>query len=402
MRATDILRFAARAALGYPLRTAMLVLAMAIGVAAVVALAAVGDGMRRYVVGQFASLGTNLVIMLPGRTETSGFQPGRFVTNTPRELTLDDAAALMRSPLVLRVAPLSVGSSEVAANGRLRDVTVLGTTGSFMVIRRLSLAQGRFLPEEGWQRAGAVAVIGATVHHELFDDGVAVGQTIRLGDRRLRVVGVMAPSGQGLDMNTDELVIVPVAMAQEIFNTRSLFRVLIETRGRDLIESAREDLARIMQARHDGELDVTLIAQDAVLSTFDNILVALTMSVAGIAAISLVVAGILVMNVMLVAVSQRTAEIGLLKALGAADRDIVRIFLTETALLSCSGALLGYGLGQAAAWFVRLYKPELPAWPPAWAVVAALGMALGSGLLFGVMPARRAAALDPILALARH
>ncbi|MDR3213824.1 MAG: ABC transporter permease [Azoarcus sp.] len=402
MTAADTLRFAARAALGYPLRTALLVLAMSIGVAAVVTLAAIGDAMRHYVIGQFASLGTNLILVLPGRTETGGIQLGRLASNTSRDLTIEDATALAHALLVQRVAPVSVGSSEVAGNGRLRGTVVLGTTTAFTAIRRLSIAQGRFLPEGNWQYADSVAVIGATIQHELFGNNVAVGQTIRLGDRRLRVIGVMAPSGQGLDMNTDELVIVPVATAQEIFDTRSLYRIMVETRDRDSIESSSKDLERIMRNRHDGELDVTLVAQDAVLSTFDDILRALTLVVVGIAAISLVVAGILVMNVMLVAVTQRTAEIGLLKALGASSRDVVRIFITEAALLSLVGALLGYGLGQTCAWFVRLYKPELLAWPPAWAVMAALGIALGSGLVFGVMPARRAAALDPVLALARR
>jgi putative ABC transport system permease protein len=157
-----------------------------------------------------------------------------------------------------------------------------------------------------------------------------------------------------------------------------------------------------MRERHEGELDVTLVTQDAVLATLDDILGSLTLAIAGIAAIALIVAGILVMNVMLVAVTQRTAEIGLLKAFGARGRDIGNIFLAEAALLSFAGALAGYLFGQAGAWLVRLYWPELPAWPPAWAVVAALSVALGSGLIFGVMPARRAAALDPVLALTRH
>jgi putative ABC transport system permease protein len=402
MTASDTLRFAARAALGYPLRTVLLVLAMSIGVAAVVILTAVGDGMRRYITGQFASLGANLIIVLPGRTETGGLLPNSLATSTPRDLTIDDAAALARAPLVQRVAPLSAGGSEAAANGRLREVTVLGTTPDFIAIRRLSLAQGRFLPAADWRRGAAVAVLGATVHNELFGNNAALGQTIRLGDRRLRVIGVMAPSGQGLDMNTDELVIVPVAVAQAIFNTNSLFRILVETRDRDAIESAKTGLERIVRERHEDELDVTLITQDAVLVTFDGILGSLTLAVAGIAAVGLLVAGILVMNVMLVAVTQRTAEIGLLKAFGARGRDIVNIFLAEAALLSFAGALTGYLLGSTGAWIIRLLWPELPAWPPTWAVVAALCIALGSGLVFGVMPARRAAALDPVLALTRR
>ena len=402
MTPRDTLRFATHAALAYPLRTSLSVLAMSIGVAAVVILTAVGDGVRQYIVTQFASLGSNLILVLPGRTETSGL-PGAYVSGTPRELSIEDAASLLRVRHVHRVAPISMGASEVAANGRLRDVTVVGTTSSYLDIRRLNTAQGRFLPNEDWNRSGAIAILGATIHNELFGEQSSIGQTIRIGDNRLRVIGVMAPSGQGIESNTDELVIVPVATSLNIFNTNALFDILVETVDREVIGTVKTELEQTMRTRHGGELDVTLITQDAVLSTFDNIFQALTFGLAGIAAISLVVAGILVMNVMLVAVTQRTAEIGLLKALGASHLDIVRMFLTEATLLSLLGAAAGFMLGHVGAWGIRLSWPVLLAWPPAWAVIAALAVALLSGLGFGVMPARRAAALDPILALAgRH
>ena len=402
MTPADTLRFATRAALGYPLRTSLMVLAMAIGVAAVVVLTALGDGARRYVVGEFASLGANLIIVLPGRNETGGVNAGGFITSTPRDLTVNDAAALLRAPLVSRIAPLSVGNSEISVGGRLRDVMVLGTNADYLDIRQYSVAQGRFLPREDLGRASAVAVIGDKIRRELFGAEAAVGRMVRVGDTRLRVIGVMAPAGQGLGMTTDELVMVPVATAQAMFNTNTLFRIMVEARNREALAPAQRQLEDILRARRDGELDVTLITQDAVLGTFDRILGALTMGVAGIAAISLAVAGILVMNVMLVAVTQRTGEIGLLKALGATARDIRFAFLTEAALLSIAGALVGYGLGHLGAWGIRLAYPVLPAWPPDWAVAAGLGTALGTGLLFGVLPARRAARLDPVQALAKR
>ncbi len=402
MTPADTLRFATRAALGYPLRTSLMVLAMAIGVAAVVVLTALGDGARRYVVGEFASLGANLIIVLPGRNETGGVNAGSFITSTPRDLTVNDAAALLRAPLVSRIAPLSVGNSEISVGGRLRDVMVLGTNADYLDIRQYSVAQGRFLPREDLGRASAVAVIGDKIRRELFGAEAAVGRMVRVGDTRLRVIGVMAPAGQGLGMTTDELVMVPVATAQAMFNTNTLFRIMVEARNREALAPAQKQLEDILRARRDGELDVTLITQDAVLGTFDRILGALTMGVAGIAAISLAVAGILVMNVMLVAVTQRTGEIGLLKALGATARDIRFAFLTEAALLSIAGALVGYGLGHLGAWGIRLAYPVLPAWPPDWAVAAGLGTALGTGLLFGVLPARRAARLDPVQALAKR
>ena len=311
MRTPDLIRFAHGAATGNPLRTALLVLAMAIGVAAVVVLTALGDGARRYVMNEFSSLGSNLVIVLPGRSQTGGFSPGNAITNTPRDLTVDDAQALQRASAVRLVAPLAVGTSEISYGGKLREVMVAGTTSQFLEVRRMKLAQGRFLPNADWGRGAAEAIIGAKVREEMFGNTPALGQLARIGDRRFRIVGVLASSGQGLGMNTDELVIVPVALAQAMFNSNTLFRILIEATSRDAIEPAKAQVAAIIKERHEGEEDVTVITQDAVLATFDRLLGTLTLGVAGIAAISLAVAGLLVMNVMLVSVTQRTAEIGL-------------------------------------------------------------------------------------------
>jgi len=402
MRATDVFEFARGAATGSPLRTFLMMVAMAIGVAAVVVLTALGDGARRYVVDQFSSIGSNLVIVLPGRSQTGGFSPANVVTSTPRDLTVDDARALQRASAIRRLAPMVVGLSETSAGGRLRETMVVGTTSEFVDVRRMALAQGRFLPPDEWNRGSAVVVLGAKLRTELFGSASALGQWVRIGDRRLRVIGVLAPAGQGLGLATDEVAIVPVALAQAMFNTNTLLRILIEARSRDAIPAAKTQAIEILKQRHDGEEDVTVITQDAVLQTFDRLLVALTAGVAGIAAISLAVAGILVMNVMLVAVTQRTAEIGLLKALGATAQTIRTAFLTEAVLLSLAGAVLGYVVGHFGAFVIRELYPAFPAWPPTWAVLAALGTALVTGVVFGVMPARRAARLDPVTALARH
>ena len=402
MRLADTLRFARDAATGYPMRTTLSVLAMSIGVAAVVILTALGDGARRYVVGQFSSIGTNLVIVLPGRSGTGGFNPANAITTTPRDLTIDDAAALLRAAGVRRVAPLAGGTSEISFGGRLREVMVAGSVSDFLPIRNFELTQGGGLPDEDWNRGSSVAVIGATIRDELFGAEPAVGKLIRIGDRRLRVVGVLQSVGQGVGVDTGELGIVPVALAQAMFNSNTLFRILVEARSREAIPEVKEQVMEILKQRHRGEEDVTVITQDAVLATFDKLLGALTMGVAGIAAISLAVAGILVMNVMLVAVTQRTGEIGLLKALGAPARTIRLAFLTEAAMLSTVGALVGYLLGEFGAFALRQFFPVFPAYPPDWAVIAGLATALVTGVLFGVMPARRAAQLDPVQALMKH
>ncbi|MBL8375763.1 ABC transporter permease [Accumulibacter sp.] len=402
MRTPDLIRFARDAATGSPLRTLLLVIAMAIGVAAVVVLTALGDGARRYVLNQFSSIGSNLVIVLPGRSQTGGFNPGNAITSTPRDLTVDDAQALQRASAVHRVAPLTVGTSEISVGGKLREVMVAGTTAEFIEVRRLALAQGRFLPPGDWRRGVSEAVIGARIRDEIFGREEALGQLVRIGDRRFRIVGVLASTGQGLGMNTDELVIIPVALAQAMFNSNTLFRILVEATSRDAIEPAKTQVTEIIRLRHEGEQDVTVITQDAVLATFDRLLGTMTLAVAGIAAISLAVAGILVMNVMLVSVTQRTAEIGLLKALGATGATIRNAFLTEAAMLSVAGALLGFVLGQAGAAIIRQIYPAFPAFPPDWAVLAGLGTALTTGILFGILPARRAAGLDPVQSLSRR
>jgi len=402
MKTGDVFRFASRAATGYPLRTSLLVLAMAIGVAAVVTLTALGDGARRYVLREFSAIGSNLVIVLPGRSETRGFNPANAITGTPRDLTVDDAQSLTRVPSVRRLAPLIIGTSEINAGGKLREVMIAGSTAEFIEVRRLALAEGRFLPSEDWRRGSPYVVLGHKVREDLFGGEQAVGKLVRLGDRRFRVIGVLAPIGTGLGMNSDELAIIPVSLAQAMFNSNTLFRIIIEARSREAIEPTKRQVLAALTARHEGEEDVTVITQDAVLATFDRILRVLTFGVAGIAGISLAVAGILVMNVMLVAVTQRTAEIGLLKALGATGGAIRNAFLAEAAMLSLAGAVVGYALGIAGAALIRHLYPTFPAYPPAWAVVAGLATALITGILFGVMPARRAARLDPVQALAKR
>jgi putative ABC transport system permease protein len=203
-------------------------------------------------------------------------------------------------------------------------------------------------------------------------------------------------------VDISDVAIIPVASASALFNRVSLFRILVQARGRDAIPRAKEAVLEIIRERHDGEDDITVITQDAMLATFDRIFKTLTLAVAGIAAISLAVAGILIMNVMLVAVSQRTGEIGLLKALGAPGGQILRLFLSESAMLSLVGAALGLLLAGGGLLLAERFFPNFPMAAPAWALLAAVGVALASGLVFGVMPARRAARLDPVAALSRR
>ncbi len=399
MSLLDTLRFTLATVAGQRLRAGLTLLAMAIGVAAVVVLTALGEGARRFVIDEFAALGTHLLIVLPGRSETVGAAPP-LLAETPRDLTLDDAMALLQSPHVSRIAPISLGAAEVSFGARSREVTIVGTTAEFLEIRHLHVGLGQFLPPGRSRVASSVAVIGPKVREEMFGMASPLGEWIRVGDRRFRVVGTLGSGGESIGLDLDELVLIPVVAAQALFDTSSLFRVMVEADSRLAVPLARADIRRILRQRHDGEDDVTVIAQDAVLSTFDRVVRALTLGVAGIAGISLFVAGILVMNVMLISVAERTAEIGLLKALGSPPRQILSLFLWEAALLSLAGAVVGLAIGQLGVAILSRIYPALPFRTPTWAIGSAIGTALVCGLAFGVLPARRAAQLDPVIALA--
>lgn len=398
MRLVDTFATAARALSAHGARSWLTLLAVAFGCAAVVLLSALGEGARRYVLDEFTQLGTHLLIVLPGRNETAGGAPP-LLGETPRDLTLQDALALLRSPYVERMAPISVGQAPVSAGSLEREVTILGTTSEFLDVRHLALASGRFLPAGDPERATPFAVLGQTLAGELFGKANPVGQRVRIGDRRFRVIGLLESGGVSLGDNLADLAVIPVGAAQALFDNPALFRILVQARGRQALEPAAEDLRRIIRERHEGEDDVTVITQDAILGTFDRILGALTLAVAGIAAISLAVAGVLIMNVMLVSVSQRTAEVGLLKALGARQRDVMGLFLTEALLLAGAGTLVGILLAYLGVWIANGQFDAFQLTVPAWATGAAAAVSLATGLTFGLLPARRAARLDPVVAL---
>jgi putative ABC transport system permease protein len=258
------------------------------------------------------------------------------------------------------------------------------------------------LPQGDIQRGEPVCVIGTVIQKELFPGTNPLGRILHVGEFRYRIIGVLEPKGTSMGFDIDDIVLIPVASAMRVFNLTSLFRIFIEANSYSDLEPVKENVLKILIERHNDQEDVTLITQDSVLSSFNEIFTALTLALAGIAAISLTVAGIGIMNVMLVSVSERTPEIGLLKAVGVKPRQVVLVFLAEAALLSFLGGITGL---IAATFLVDLSTKIFPALQPAvpnWAVVAALCVALGVGIIFGVWPARRASKLDPIQALAKR
>jgi putative ABC transport system permease protein len=398
MRGPDLLRFNLRLLTGQWFRTLMTLLATAVGVAAVLLLTGMGEGARRFVLEEFNLLGNDVLIVLPGRKETTGGLPPLTGEGT-RDLTIEDAEALLHLPGVRRVAPLIVGLTEVEAGGRNRELVVVGSSAELFHMRQMKTAQGQILPPLPLDRAEPVCVIGHEVRRSLFDQQPVLGRWLRTADRRCRVIGVLEDRGVSLGTDLSEAVIIPVASAQQLFNTRGLFRLFVQVQHLELIDSVKPAILELIQARHQGERDITLITQDSLLGVFDNVLQLLTLAVGAIAAISLVVAGILIMNITLISVSQRTPEIGLLKALGASERQVHRLFLSEALMMTLLGALLGVLIGYALLWTGHWLWPQFPVSVPIWALTGAILLAIGVALVFAWLPARKAARLPPVLAL---
>ena len=397
----DLFRFALSAVLQNRRRSGLSIVGVVIGVVAVLSLTAIGEGALRYVTSQFASLGSSIVNVSPGKNETTGGMP-HGIGGVPNDLTLQDAIVIERRVQSIRAAvPVSVSTDVVSHLQRARRGPVVGATADFERLQQLDLATGSFLPESELDRGASVVVLGQTVARELFDEANPLGATVRIGSWRMRVIGVLRGRGRQLGMDVDEVVFIPIAASMRMANKSSVSRIMLELWPRADQDAVIEQVKQLLIARHDEE-DFTLISQDAVLSSLSSILGLLTLVVAGIASISLAVAGIGIMNVMLVSVSERRDEVGLLKAVGANQRQILFIFLLEAALLSSAGGLLGLTVGTLLVAIGNLAYPTVDLVAPMWAVVSVIALSLGTGILFGVLPAWRASRLDPVAALQGH
>lgn len=380
-------------------RTRLTVAAVAIGVAAVLLLTTLGQSARAYVVEQFTGIGANLLVVLPGRVETGG-AGAAFAGGSMKPLTLDDAEALARRvPGVAAWAPVSAGVAVVSAGPRERSMTVMGSTPAFVTVRDVAVRIGRNLPPIDPHQPAQACLLGHKAARELFPGANPLGEPVRVGDQRFRVTGVLAPVGQQLGLDFDDLVVIPVANAQRLVNREGLFRVIVKIHSAEALPAAEAAARRVLQDRH-GDEDFTLVTPRALLGALDDILAALTLALAAIAAVSLGVAGVGVMNVMLISVAERVPEVGLMKAVGASRGQVLAVFLAEAALLAGSGGLAGVAVGFVGARALALAVPAFPVVTPLWAVEAALGVSVVVGLVFGAVPAARAARVPPIEALA--
>ena len=393
----DLIRLALSSVLSHRLRSALSMLGIGIGIASVILLTSIGEGTRRYLMAMFTQFGTNIIAVNPGKSETTGI-PGAF-GGTTHKLTVDDALALSRLSGVEVVMPLAFGSARVEASGRGRSVFVYGVTPDAPKVWKYNVRQGSFWPEGDPNRGYQLAVLGPKLKRELFGEANALGQFVRVAGTRFRVIGVMSPKGQFLGFDIDDSVYVPVANALRIFNLPELNEIDVVYAHAGLAPQVERDVRRVLTERHGGEEDFTVTTQAAMLSVFDNVMNVITMSVGAIAGISLLVGAIGILTMMWIAVGERTSEIGLARAIGATRRQIHVLFLMEAAALATAGGILGVLAGMGMAALLRLAVPDLPVHTPLLFVMMAVAVSVGTGLLSGLLPARRAAALDPIEAL---
>ncbi|MCK6445433.1 MAG: ABC transporter permease [Planctomycetes bacterium] len=398
MRLGDLLRWLFDTLRAQRLRSLLTMLGIVIGIGAMVLLSSIGAGARAAVVAEFTQFGTTILGVQPGRATSFGIGAGSF-GGTVRPLTLADARALERIPGVRFVAPHVVGLAAVERAALSRNVYVYGTTVDDQEVLQWWPRLGGFLPAGDPERAAAVCVLGDTVARELFGRENPLGARVRIGTARYVVVGVMAEKGQVLGFDLDDLVIVPVARALELFDRDGLTEIHVLVAGHSRMREVELAIECVLAERHDGELDVTLSSQADMLALVDEVLDVLTRGVLAIAAISLLVGALGILTIQWVSVHERTAEIGLVKALGASDRQVELLFLAEAGALSLSGGVVGVLVALGLGELVHLVRPEFPLVTPSWSAPLALATALAVGVLAGVLPARKAARLDPVEAL---
>lgn len=402
MRPDDLLRYTLLSLRRQHFRSVMLVLSLALGVASTTLLVSLGESARGFVLGEFAFLGSDVVAIFPGRKSTTGAMPP--VTGTAaRDITLEEVGVLQRTvPGVVAVAALVAGTSPVSFQSRERDTLVLGVSRDFFDLRRLDTARGGFWEGVELEQSAPVAVIGETVRRELFGTRPALGEWIRVRSFRFRVVGVLSGSGDSFGSDLSDSVFIPVASAQQLFNVPGLFRLIIQIDERRPRQAVIRDLEARMTELHDGELDVTVVNPDAMVASVSDILRVMTLAVAGIAAISLLVAGVLVMNLTLISVQQRVSEIGLLKAVGATAHQVRLLFISEAVVLALAGIVTGVLISALVLALARQFFADL-AWAlPWWALLTVSAVTILTAVVFAWRPASQAANLPPVAALGRR
>ncbi len=386
------------------LRSLLTMLGIIIGNASVIAMVGIGQGAQRLAAEQFEALGPNVLFVIPGSRSTR-----RTTTNLPNTLVLEDATAIAAQvPTVLAVAPQLNGRYLITYRNRNTFTQTQGVTPEFLVVRSFDVAQGRFLTDADLERNNRVAVLGPDLARRLFDQKNPIGRQVRISNISFDVIGITEPKGSFLGTNQDDAVYIPLTtMANRIagrtspYGTQISF-ISIAARDRDSIRAAQFQITNLLRLRHQiskgKEDDFGVESQRDALQTVNTVTNGLTILLAATSAISLVVGGIGIMNIMLVSVTERTQEIGLRKAIGASEHDILTQFMIEAVILAVAGGLVGTLVGASGVILIGMVSPLQTSISPI-AVAVAVSVSGGIGLFFGVIPARRAAQLDPIVAL---
>ena len=392
----DFLSLTGGSLIAHRLRTFLTTLGIAVGIAAVMLLTSIGEGVHQFVLSEFTQFGTTIVGINPGRTTTHGASTGVF--GTVRPLTIEDTEALKRLPFARAVVPFVQGNAEVEAGNRRRRTTVYGAGPEMPEAFSMHVQSGRFLPHDDPTAPRALAVLGSKLRQELFGDRNPLGQRIRVGGNRYRVIGVMEPKGTVLGFDLDDTVYIPAARGLELFNRDSLFEIDLLYKKTVKADTVVAGIKKLLIARH-GREDFTVTTQEQMLDVLGSILNILTFAVGAIGGISLLVGAIGIVTIMTIAVNERTSEIGLIRALGARRSQVLSLFLGEAIVLAAVGGIAGLLLGVGIANLLHLALPALPVHTPWFFVVTAEAVAVLIGLAAGVLPAQRAARLDPVEAL---
>ena len=393
----DFISFSFLSLKAHRLRTFLTVTGIAVGIAAVIMLTSIGEGLHRFVIAEFTQFGTNIIGINPGKAQTRGGPPiGIF--GSVRPLSLNDATALKHIPYVESINPGFSGNAEIKANGKSRRVMVHGVGPEFPQAFHMGVTLGRFLPPDPLQSARAFVVLGSKARDELYGNTNPLGTRIRVGGNRYTVVGVMESKGQVLGFDMDDTVFIPAARALELFNRDSLMEIDVIYDPDVAVDKVVDEITRALAARH-GRDDFTITPQEKMLDVLGSVLDVLTFAVAAIGGISLMVGGVGILTIMTISVAERTGEIGLLRAVGATRSQVLSLFLAEAILLSSLGGISGLAFGFFLLRGLHFAFPALPVHTPwSYAILAEI-VAVSIGLAAGVMPARRASRLDPVEAL---
>ena len=402
MKPTETVRMALETLRSNRLRSLLTMVGIVIGNASVITLVGVGRGAQGLAEEQLSNLGANVLFVVPGNNDTR-----RRGVAFPKTLVLEDATAIAEQvPSVKRVAPQITSSQVVQAGARSATSSISGVTADFVPVRSFEIASGRFVNNQDEQAARAVVALGPDLRTKLFPTGDAIGQQVRIGSQAFEVIGVMAPKGAVFGSNQDENAYIPLSTMVNRLTGRdptygiSLSFISVEAKNDNSTGAAKFQITNLLRQRHRilRDDDFAVRSQKDALTIVGTITGGLTLMLASIGGISLLVGGIGIMNIMLVSVSERTEEIGLRKALGARSNDVLQQFLVESLVLSSLGGVIGTAVGLGAVGLVAAVTP-LPASIGTAMVLITVGLSGSIGLFFGVVPARRAARLDPIVAL---